>query len=199
MVRSLLIGALLLASVQSTGPAAVTETQAREWALAASKKAAGNEAVFNREFRALVRAVVPDYSPDPIYIYVSEELYIGVAGQLGRFQLSASEKVRKVEDLVRAEWVDGVAIVVVPRQIGSLDIEKIVVKRGEDLVEPSQNFLIPSEMETRMGAKRTIHAGHLLFSVDAFRPGAVVTITAIPASGSNIVKSLRDNDLKKIR
>jgi hypothetical protein len=90
-------------------------------------------------------------------------------------------------------------IIVYPSRIDAENIEKVVVTRDGAIVEPIENTLTQTELETRMGAKVKIGAGVVTYPPDTFLPGAEVIITAIPVNGANLTKKLSPNDLKKIR
>lgn len=197
-----LIAALALvvtAATLAAAPQQVTEDQARAFAATAATQAKGNERTFERAFRDLVRGVIPGYDAETVTIHYQEGLSIWLAGPLSSFHRAATATIRKMEKLESIEWDKGADIVVYPSRIDAPNIEKIVVTRDGQVIDPISNTLTAVEMESRMGAKVKIGAGIVSYSLETFATGAEVVVTVIPASGRNLSKTLKDSDLKKIR
>jgi hypothetical protein len=58
--------------------------------------------------------------------------------------------------------------------------------------------LKPAAMTTRMGAKAVIRSGAINFNCQAFAPGAVVVVIAIPESGANLERTYSSRELQII-
>jgi hypothetical protein len=182
----------------------VSEAQARQAMAVASAAAKGSERAFSTQFDKEIKKIAPDYEYDLmndrlILGSLTGALAIRVIGPVLRLRENASEAIRKLDPLDQVTWTDGVAVVVIVQQITAPDIVKIVVTRDGRNVDPWFNGLAPAEQTTRLGAKTILHEGTVLFPADAFNPGAPVTVTAIPASGRNIVRTFTDKELRKIQ
>jgi hypothetical protein len=129
----------------------------------------------------------------------NDELTVLVLFPYYMFRTNLTEAIRKKESVGSAEVPPGVNVVVSPSQIDAPDIIKIVVERDGKTITPLATSLAPHELVTRMGAKRLIHAGEVLYQCSAFAPGANVTVTAIPDTGANLVKVFSSNTLNKKR
>lgn len=197
---------VLLAAVSFLTPLyaqAITEGQARDWATYAAGKAAGDPKAFDELFVRLARIMAPAYRADPfsmgVTVHRSEGLDIVLIGPVSAFQAEASEAVRKMSPLETVAWSScGVIVFVAPSRIDALDIEKIVITRGGTIVTPVANNLVSTVMITRVGTKVALHKGSVCYSPSTFAVGAEVTVTAIPAAGDNIIKTLGDTDLRMI-
>src|SRR4029077_20144788 len=115
------------------------------------------------------------------------------------FRLGLLEALRKKEPLGEGVVPLGVSVVVSPSRIDAPDIEKILVDRDPRPVTPIASSLKPTELVTAMGARRMLHAGTVMFPCSAFAPGAFVVITAIPASGENLVKVMQPEELRTLK
>lgn len=199
-----LVSVLLFAftiSTETQSVPAITEAQAREWSAHAVEKAAGSQLAFDERFASLARILAPSYLSDSsrgVVLHQSLELSLLAIGPVADFQSAVSEAVRKMMPTDKTPWPCGVSVYVLPRQVDSPDIERIVVRRGGAIIEPISDRLIAQPMTTRAGVTRTIHRGMVCFPPSAFAPGSPVEVIAIPAFGSNIVRTLTDYDLKKI-
>lgn len=200
VATSIICGPILLSAQQ---PALVTEIQAREWAAYAVSKSVGDSNAFDERFAGFVRILAPAYRVDPssagVTVHRSERLSIEVIGPVSWFQMATSQAVRKLLPADSIAWPCGVAIVVEPSQIDAPDIKKVVVKRGGVIVEPIANHLTSAAMTTSAGLTVALHTGIVCYPTSAFVTGAQVSVTAIPAVGSNISKSLGDPDLRKVQ
>jgi hypothetical protein len=128
-------------------------------------------------------------------VHASNDLSIGLLPPYTAYRRELVEKMRKMEPLDDAIWVDAIQVFVSPRTLDAPDIVKIVVQRDGKVIEPTGRMLTPGVMTTRMGAKREIHSGVVLYPCSAFAPGATVKVTAIPETGDNIIKIFSSNDL----
>ena len=179
----------------------LTETQIRGFAAEAAKRSNNDPGVFAASVMSAVTKIAPDIK-GPVVIEQSGALEIFILGPASYFLATARERVRKFEPVdASLPWPRGVRIVVSPKQIDAPDIEKLVVQRNGAVVAQLGSTLAPQELVTAMNAKRVIHRGEIAFPTAAFEPGAgvTVTITAIPASGSNIVRRLNSLELRRIQ
>jgi hypothetical protein len=178
----------------------ITQAKAREIASAAAGTADNNPTAFQTKFRSQLRALAPDY--DGVQVIESTEgLKIYLAGPLAQFEADAMERVRKFQPIGSASWIPEISIIVGPERIDSLDIEKVIVQRNGVNVAPLRSTLAPHELTTAMGAKKMIHAGTVSFPLEAFAnwSGITVKVIAIPASGSNIVKTFDAFQLRSVQ
>jgi len=179
----------------------LTQTQAQFVLQTASKNTGNDVDAFSAAFLTELRKSAPDFH-GPVMLSSSAALKIAIVGPLGIFFTQARERVRKFEPLTAAlAWSDGVHVMVSPEQIDAPDIEKIVVQRNGTIVQPVRTALEPREMVTRMGAKQMIHSGEVVYAFAAFEPGpgVIVTVIAVPATGSNIVRKFNSIELRGIQ
>lgn len=165
---------------------------------AAAAKADNTESVFRAAFRRLIQAKAPEYS-GPLTVHETDALKIFVSGPVALFEIKAAERVRKFEPLGKVAWQDNVLILVAPSMIDSPDIERVVLQRNGVTVPPISSTLVAHELVSRMGAKALIHSGEIYYPLSAFAPGQTVKLTAVPASGTNIVKVFTDAELRRIQ
>jgi hypothetical protein len=203
-LNSALVSILLLAfdiPIRAQSVPAITEAQAREWAAHAVEKAAGSQASFDERFTNLARILAPSYRTDSSggkVLYHSDELSLLAIGPVSEFQRGVSEAMRRLMPTDKTPWPCGVNVYVLPTQIGSPDIERIVVRRDGGIIEPTADLLIAQAMTTRAGMTRTVHRGTVCFPPSAFAPGSTVDVIAIPVTGQNIVIRLTNYDLQMI-
>lgn len=134
-----------------------------------------------------------------VTVWMNDSLTIMVLFPYGTFRIGLTEALRKKESITNVQVPIGPTVVVSPSRIDAPDIEKIIVERDGQIVEPLSNLLSPQELATAMGAKRMIHAGAVLYSCSAFAPGGRVVVTAIPRFGANMVKTVSAEDLDIVR
>jgi hypothetical protein len=127
------------------------------------------------------------------------DLVASAVGPISNFYLSASDLFRKMEPVTSALWIDGVIIQVDPQSIYAPNIEKVVVQRDGQTVEPLSVELAPSTKTTIMGLKSTLNAGRLIYPTSAFERGAAVRVTLIPTSGRNIFTLFTQAELLRLR
>lgn len=178
----------------------LTESQARVAADLAFANAKPEASSFESLLMDVFRSMSADYSGVEI-VHRSDSLTVVIAGPVAKFQIAAKERVRRFEPLSGTSWDPTVSVIVQPSQIGSPDIDKVLVHRNGAVVAPLRSDLVPISFETSLGAKRMIHAGSVTFHLDAFAPSpdAMVTVTAIPVSGQNLAKSLKGTELRRIQ
>ncbi|MGE0392762.1 MAG: hypothetical protein AB7I25_08140 [Vicinamibacterales bacterium] len=134
-----------------------------------------------------------------ILVHYSEELTILVSSPYEVFRTGLSEAIRKRNPISSAPVPSGYILTVSPSRITSPDIEKVILERDGTAVTPIASALVARELSTRLGAKTVLHAGTIGYPCSAFAPGATVRITAIPASGENIVKTLTPDTIARPR
>jgi hypothetical protein len=180
----------------------ITEARARALLISAAKKANNDVETFDKLAMLELGPVAPDFESAITFVESSDEIDIVISGPLGRLYADISARVRKFEPLVpTAGWAAEAHISVLPDQINSPDIEKIIVQRNGKIVQPLRTTLVPRQMVTAIGAKTLIHSGVLVYPLSAFEPGAGVTVTiiAVPASGSNITRTFDSIELRAIQ
>jgi hypothetical protein len=157
----------------------------------------------NDFFRALDVAVGVDPNSSVLersaVVFYSEALTVAAFFPYGTYRSGISEAIRKRESLDSVSVPHAVNIAVTPKRIDAPDIVKVIVERDGVEVVPISSSLAPTVMTTRIGAKRAIHAGAVLFPCSAFAPGATVVVTAIPESGTNMVLTLSQKQLERLK
>jgi hypothetical protein len=90
-------------------------------------------------------------------------------------------------------------VIVKASTIEAPDIEKVVISRNGSIATPLQILLFPQRLTTAMGASVVVHQGVVTYPPSTFDPSASVVLTAIPATGHNIVATISQDDLQKIQ
>lgn len=191
------------ATAQPSVKQTVTTEQLREWADYASGAALGDEAKFHDDFKNLVRVLVPGYWRSAMELpFVvaddSDDFDIFVTGPLVTFHFTASQLARRMEPIGKLEVAPEVLVRLSVKTINAPDIDRILLRRGADLIVPLRSSLKPETVETRMGAKKLVHSGELAFPISAFAPGAEVTLIAMPVIGTNVIKRLTPDEMAKL-
>ena len=128
-----------------------------------------------------------------------DDLSIDVISRYGAYRRRLFEAFRKREPIEQVQIPTGVQVAVIPSQINSPDIFKVIVERDGVTAEPIANMLKPTEMITSIGAKAVIHSGVVLYPCSAFAAGATMLITAIPESVANFTKTISSEALSKLK
>jgi hypothetical protein len=105
------------------------------------------------------------------------------------------EALRKRDPIDSIEVLPGVAITIAPNSIDAPDIVKVIVERDGKEVAPITNGIKPTTVETRLGAKATLHSGVAVYPCSAFDLGGRVRVTLIPESGNNVEHDLQASEL----
>ena len=132
-------------------------------------------------------------------VYYDESISVFVAFPYKTYRLSLLNALRKRDPLEEVSVPRLATVVVSPSQITSPDIVKVIVEREGRVAVPVVNGLTLQPFETRMGAKKMLHAGQIGFQCSVFAPGADVVVTAIPDLGANLVKRFTSTDLAKLK
>ena len=186
----------------------LAEAQVRALAEKAAAQAGGDVAAFQRAFRTLARAEAPDYN-GPATIVGSGALRITVAGPVAKFERAVMETLAKGQPLARVEWSADATVFVEPQQADAPDIERVVVQRSdasrplgsEIVIAPLASTLAARPLQFVSGATRTLHAGHLVFPLSAFEPGAgvMVRVIAVPAGAAPINRTFTSLQLRAVQ
>lgn len=177
----------------------LTEYQVRSAARAAVAAAGDDYTVFFPSFVRELKALSPDFSEElPPAVCTSDLIDVSISGPIDAFGWSMREAVRRMEPAEDVPWPAGVVITVSPNDPAAPDIDKVVVMRDGRIVPPLSSALRPVNMRSSSGAPFSIHAGRVIYPVNAFDPGTDVTVIAIPVTGDNCRRVYRDADLRKI-
>lgn len=176
----------------------LTEAQTREMAQAALTDAQGEAATFQAKFRALVRAVSPDYA-GPQVVYASAALKIMAAGPVGKFESAVMDRLLRKLPPMGAAWSPEVSVSVLPENTDAPDIKQIVVQRS-DASRPVGAETMATVLSSTLASRRLpgagpgskfINYGDVVFPMTAFEPGVgvVVRVIALPVAGLNLSRS----------
>jgi hypothetical protein len=78
------------------------------------------------------------------------------------------------------------------------NVEHVVIKRGQDVIQPTSKDVTPHEYHNAMNASRIVNEGAFAFPIDVFTPTATITIVIIGET-HNIEIMLTPEMLKKLR
>ena len=131
-------------------------------------------------------------------VHYSEEIFIALFSPYTSYRTAVAEALRKREDVATVQVQRDIRIVVSPSRIDAPDIVRVIVERDGKPVPATMNTLKPTTMTTRMGAKGVLHSGTINFNCQAFTPGAIVSVIAIPESGANLERTFSSRELKLI-
>lgn len=183
----------------------VTEAEARQWATEAAATAKGNVKKFNSEFRKRAEARIRDYDPDGCLPFTfrgdNRGLAVKLYGPVAAFQFSASEMVRQMRPLAGATWFTTAILTIRTTSMIAVRIERAVVKRGEDVIEPTANHIVETKARNLAGAVFDAREGDVWFPLQAFDPAkhTKIQIVLIPEVGKNLAATLGGYDLSIIR
>lgn len=143
--------------------------------------------------------IIPPFQRGVISIHESDELSITLMPRYAAFHFGLEDALRKMDPIDTVQIIEGHTVHVAPARMDAPDIIKVVLQRNGVIVPPLQNALATKVFQNRMGASATLHAGDVVFPCSAFTADAIITITAIPESGSNITKRLRLDEVRTVR
>jgi hypothetical protein len=193
----------------SMPPTPISETQARAWATEVEPTAKNDPDRFRGLFRQKIRSAAsaeyllggPAEFQGPFVVHISPALVIDISGPIAKFEWSFSERIRQFKSTAGILWSPNVTVHVVPLEIGAPSIQTIVLQRNGVTVPQIGNTLRPVPLTTRLGATESIFQGEVTYPSAAFLPAADLDLklTAVPVSGSNIVKVFSNRQLQIIR
>lgn len=199
----LLVGLLSIGMVTAAhAQQPVLSTEALQPLLAEAVKAgAGNPDKTIDALDKAVKARFGDFSTAPVVLLTNESSAISaILPPYLEYRVDLRKRIRKMESLDGLALADFVNIALEPTRVDDLDIEKIVVQRDGHVVEAISNTLAQRPFTNRLGATFTLHSGEVHYPVEAFTPGASVTVILIPVSGTrNIEKTLDPKTLAKMK
>jgi hypothetical protein len=134
--------------------------------------------------------------PHGIILSHAEDITLLISPPYWRYKFGLLEAIRKRADLEIVPLADGVTVAISPSRLDAPDIVKVILERDGQTVTPLMNALKPTPMETRLGAKAILHSGFVTYPCSAFTPGAKVTLTLIPESNSNIVRTFSELEIQ---
>jgi hypothetical protein len=143
--------------------------------------------------------IIPPFKTGAIPIESSGAISIVLLPRYAAYHLALEEALRKMEPIDAIQIFEGHAVLVSPSQMDAPDIIKVVLQKNGEIIPPMLNNLAPKAFQNRMGATTMLHVGAVMYPCSAFTPGAVITITAIPNSGTNFAKTLRLDEIQGLR
>jgi hypothetical protein len=201
-VLALVLAFSVVAPIGAQAPSseAITEATIRTMTTAAIAAGKGNP---DKTIDALDKAVKARWGEvykDPAFLIASPELSAALFSPYMGYRFALKNAVRKQETTDGLPFEEDIAeIRVSPTQMGAPDIIKIVVRRGDQIIEPLTNALFAREFKNRLGAAVMIHTGTVTYPMSAFAPGADVVMTLIPERGQNIVGTMTGKALLKFK
>ena len=204
--RALHLVVLCLAFVPLSYPAAfaqrveaMTAADIRALTKDAQSAARGDKDEFILALDARVRARWGDFESFPLSIVKREDLRIVLSSPYMTYRRTLAEYLRIGRPVADVPWLRAVVIAIEPSRIDAPDITRIVVHRAGQGIGPVENLLRPMKFSNGSGGEATIHAGEVRFPLEAFAPGAQVTVTAVPAVGEPFVSTLNDAQLLTLK
>lgn len=193
------VAALLLVSATSPQSAlSIDAATANAMAAQAAAEAQGDAAKAVEIFTALAKAEIGEFYPFPPEIFSNNDISIVAVPPLALVASELKETLRKFEPLSELTMLPGVGILVKPLTINAPKIIKVVVHRDGRLMQPIATTLSETVLQNAFGAHFDSSSGLVVFPMEAFRPGAAVTVTAVPSVGENIVVRMPAHLLKHL-
>jgi hypothetical protein len=146
-----------------------------------------------------VRARWGDFESFPVSIVRRQEITISLATPYMSYRRALIEHLRMREPLTAIPWVETAVVSVNPERLEAPDITRVVVRRGGEEIAPAKNLLRPMSFTNGRGDTASLHAGEIHYPISAFAPGALVSISAIPASGDPLTLTLDDGQLRQLK
>ncbi len=185
-------------SIQSSMPSLDAAT-VNALAASAAQAAGGDAKKATDIFTADVKARIGEFYPFAPALYSNDDLSILAVPPMALATTQLRERLRKFEPVGTIDLLPGVAITVSPLTVRAPKIVKIVVHRDGTMIQPMVSTLSPTVLQNAMGAKFDSSSGVLIYPIEAFRPGGLVTVTAVPETGDNIVIQVPGHVLKHLR
>jgi hypothetical protein len=197
---------LLLAFVPGTAPAVfaqrvapMTAAEIRALTRDAQSAARGDKDELILGLDARARARWGDFESFPISIVKREDLRVVLSSPYMTYRRTLAEYLRMARPVADVPWIGAIVIVIEPSRIDAPDITRVAVERAGRAIGPIENLLRPMKFSNGSGGEATIHAGEVRFPLEAFAPGAPVTITATPAVGDPFLAMLNDAQLSTLK
>jgi hypothetical protein len=141
-----------ISSAQS-GPPTFSEPEARAIAEQAAATAKGDRKAFDKTFRKLVQKRARGYKNSGAGVPCCIGLAVIVYSRLGYFQETAWEQIRTLKPVEDAAWPQHEVIVTLTSSVMTDPlIDRIVLRRNELIVEPTESRIVEGDAKNLAGA-----------------------------------------------
>jgi len=189
-------------SSAQSAPLTFTEPEARAIAQQAAVAAKGDRETFNKTFVKLARKKARNYHDGGYAVPCCIGLAVTVFSRLGYFQQNAWEQIRTLKPVADAAWPKHEVIVTLTSSdMTAPVIDRIVLKRNDLIVEPTESMIVEGDAKNLMGAVFKARAGWVGFPLKAFASEKRVKLSLmlIPiAAANNITAKVDDLALGRI-
>ena len=148
---------------------------------------------------ARVRARWGDFESFPVSIVRQDMLSVVLTTPFLRYRRTLAQYLKIDRPLADIPWIDGVVVSVEPLRIDAPDITDVVIERGGRKVPPIESRLRPMTFANGSGEQAALHAGDVRFPLSAVAPGAPVTISVVPSTGTPLVTVLAEAQLSLLK
>jgi hypothetical protein len=190
---------LLPAAVDSRPSERVTEQRVRALTRQAAAEARGDSTTLVLALDRRVRERWGQFESFPISIVRREDVLVTLTTPYMAYRLALAEHLRMRRPLAEVPWTDAAVVAVSPERIGGPDIQSVAVSRDGREVPPLGNRLRPMTFTNGNGETAVMHAGELRYSMSAFAPGPLVTITARCQQGEPFVYAFSRWELQTLK
>jgi hypothetical protein len=148
---------------------------------------------------ASVRARYGDFEPFPLSVVRGQDLQVTVVAPYMAYRRGLVDLLRTRRPIDDARWVGAVVVAVEPLRLDAPDVEEVTVTRNGSAVRSVGNTLKPMTFSNGSGEQRAVHAGTVLFAVEAFEPGAEVVLRLTARGLEPITYAFSDAELTTLR
>ncbi len=199
LVLGLPLTATLCSAAAAQSPEPITAAQVRTLTRQAEAQSKGDGSALVLALDRRVRAAWGDFESFPLSVAKREDLTITLTTPYMRYRQTLADYLRIRRPIAAIEWIDAAIVHVSPERLDAPDIKTITVARNGTPVPPTRNALAPMNFMDGNGKAATLHAGDVQFGVEAFAPGAIVAVSAIPQAGTPFVLTLDDDQLRMLK
>ena len=197
--RGVVVLATTLLTIQiASAQAVLNDASLRPLLRSAVSAAAGSPKIATDTLDKAVRAAFGDLETGPV-LFTGADGYAALITPYVAVRQDLQDRVADFESIDDLTLPDFVSIMSHPQTVNHPDITRVVVTRDGKPVEPSSNTLTVQPFVTTQGASFKRHAGYVDYPLSAFKPGATVVITLVPASGKNVDLKLDAKALAKLK
>ena len=178
---------------------ALTERHIRTLTRQSDSEAKGDSTMLVLALDRRVREQWGEFESFPLSIVRREDVLVTLTTPYMAYRQALAQYLQIHRPLNEVPWSEAAVIAVSPARIGGPDIRIVEVARDGRNVAPLRSRLRPMTFTNGNGETGVMHAGELHYSMSAFAPGSLVTITARPQEGEPFVYTLSRSELQTLK